>query len=95
MAADEIDVTSPGPMLGEIVCRGRLMDREGRRVAGFRQTTRVRRGSRVIELLIDLDIDRQPGSNPWDSYYAARFAWKDETADAASRRRPGEPADRA
>ena len=95
MAADEIAVTSAGPVLGEIVCRGRLMDREGRRVAGFRQTTRVWRGSRVIELLIELDIERQPGSNPWDSYYAARFAWKDETSDAASRRQPGEPADRA
>ena len=80
MAADQIEVTSSGPTLGEIACRGRLLDREGRRVAGFRQATRVRRGSRVIELSIELDIDRQPGGNPWDSYYAARFAWKDETS---------------
>jgi alpha-mannosidase len=80
MAAEQIEVTSPGPALGEIVCRGRLLDRDGRRLAGFRQTTRVRRGSRMIELLVELDVDRQPGSNPWDSYYAARFAWKDETA---------------
>ena len=80
MAADRIDVTSAGPALGEIVCRGRLLDREGRRVAGFRQTTRLWRGSRVIDLLIDLDVERQPGSNPWDSYYAVRFAWKDEAA---------------
>ena len=80
MAAEQIEVTSRGPLLGEIVCRGRLMDREACRVAGFRQTTRLRRGCRVIELLIELDIDRQPGSNPWDSYYAARFAWKDETS---------------
>ena len=34
----------------------------------------------MIELSIDLDIDRQPGANPWESYYAARFAWKDETS---------------
>ncbi|MFZ1934502.1 MAG: hypothetical protein WBL72_26945 [Thermoguttaceae bacterium] len=80
MAAERIEVTSSGPMLGEIVSRGRLLDREGCRVAGFRQTTRLRRGSRVIELSIDLDIDRQPGANPWESYYAARFAWKDETS---------------
>ena len=80
MAADELAVTSAGPVLGEIVSRGRLMDREGRRVAGFRQTTRARRGSRVIEIQIELDIERQPGANPWDSYYAARFAWKDEAA---------------
>jgi alpha-mannosidase len=81
MAADEIAVTSAGPVLGEIVCRGRLMDRVGHRVAGFRQTTRVWRGSRVIELEIELDVDRQPVGDPWDCYYAVRMAWKDETAD--------------
>lgn len=80
MAADEIVVTSKGPVLGEIVCRGRLMDRNGERVAGFRQTTRVWLGSRAVEMLIDLDVERQPGANPWESYYAARFAWKDEAA---------------
>jgi alpha-mannosidase len=80
MAADSLQVTSAGPVLGEMVSRGRLLDREGRRVAGFCQTTRVRRGSRVIEVEIELDTDRQPGPNPWDSYYAVRFAWKDETA---------------
>ena len=80
MAADELVVTSSGPVLGEIQSRGRLLDREGRRVAGFQQTTRVCRGSRVIELQIELDVERQPGPNPWDSYYAARFAWKDEAA---------------
>ena len=80
MAADEIVATSPGPVLGEIQSRGRLLDREGRRVAWFCQTTRAWRGSRIIEIQIELEIERQPGPNPWDSYYAARFAWKDETA---------------
>ena len=79
MAADRIDVTSAGPVLGEIVCHGKLIDRDGRRLAGFKQTTRAWRGSRAIELLIELDVDRLPGQNPWDSYYAVRFAWKDET----------------
>ncbi|MCE5268917.1 MAG: hypothetical protein LLG00_13650, partial [Planctomycetaceae bacterium] len=80
MAADDMAVTSAGPVLGEMVCRGRLLNRDGRRLAGFRQTTRLWRGSRVVELRIDLDIDRLPTTNPWDSYYAVRFAWKDETA---------------
>lgn len=81
MVADELRVTSPGPTFGEMVCHGRLLDREGQWLAGFRQTTRVWRGSPVIELLIELvDIERQPSVNPWDSYYAARFAWKDETS---------------
>jgi len=81
MAADQIAVTSPGPVVGEIVVRGRLMGRDGNRLARFTQTCRSRRGSPVLELQIDLDIDRQPGANPWDSYYAARFAWGDAAAD--------------
>jgi alpha-mannosidase len=80
MAADEIAVTSAGPVLGEMTVRGRLMDRQGVRVAGFRQTTRLWRGSRVIELAVDFDIDRLPEADPWDSYYAIRLAWKDPAA---------------
>ena len=81
MAADEIAVTSPGPLLGEIVCCGRLVDRNAQRVAGFTQTTRVRRGSRVVELILEVDADRLPRRDPWNSYYAARFAWSDATAN--------------
>ncbi|MBN1394313.1 MAG: hypothetical protein JW959_04770 [Pirellulales bacterium] len=79
MAAERIEVTSAGPLLAEIVCQGRLIDRDGRRLAGFKQTARARRGSRILELLIELDVDRLPDCDPWQSYYAARFAWKDET----------------
>jgi alpha-mannosidase len=81
MKADELTVTSSGPVLGEIVCRGRLVDRQVRRLAEFRQTTRVWRGSRVIEIEIELDIGQPPGPNPWNAYYAARFAWGDATAN--------------
>ncbi len=81
MAADEVLITSSGPVLGEVVSRGRLVDRSAGRLAGFTQTTRVHRGSRIIELLIELDIDRLPEQNPWQSYYAARFAWADATAN--------------
>ncbi len=81
MAADEIVVTSPGPVFGEIVCRGRLVDRQARRLAGYTQTTRVWRGSRLIELQIDLDVEQLPAADPWNSYYAARFAWGDATAN--------------
>jgi alpha-mannosidase len=80
MAADELAVVSSGPMLGEIRSRGRLMDREGRRLAGFQQTTRAWRGSRVIEIEIELDIQQEPSPNPWEAYYATRFAWKDAAA---------------
>jgi alpha-mannosidase len=81
MAAERIEVTAAGPLVGEIVCRGRLMDRQGHRVAGYRQTTRVVRGSRVVELEIEIDVERPPEADPWNSYYAARFAWSDSTAE--------------
>jgi alpha-mannosidase len=81
MAADDVSVTSAGRVLGEVVARGRLVDREAQRLGGFTQTTRVRRGSRIIELEIELDVGRQPGPGAWQSYYAARFAWSDATAN--------------
>jgi alpha-mannosidase len=80
MAADEITIASPGPVLGEVIVRGRLVDRHARRLSGFRQITRIWRGSRIIELEIELDPTETPEGDPWNSYYAARLAWADETA---------------
>ena len=80
MAADEVRIVSAGPVLGQVVSRGRLMSRDGVRLAGFQQTTRLWRGSRVIELLVELDPERLPQADPWNSYYAARFAWPDPAA---------------
>ncbi len=81
MAADEISARMLNPMVGMIVSRGRLVDRQGERVAQFVQTTIARRGSPVLELEIELDLKRLPDPNPWKSYFAVRFAWSDETAD--------------
>jgi alpha-mannosidase len=80
MAADEITIASPGPVLGEVLVRGRLVDRQGRRVAGFRQATRLWRASRIIELEIELEPDEPLGPDPWNSYYASRLAWADDSA---------------
>jgi alpha-mannosidase len=80
MSADEIRITSSGPVLGEIVSSGKISDRQGHRLAGFKQTARAWHGSRVLELEIELDIDRLPDQNPWNSYYACRFAWNDESS---------------
>lgn len=80
MAADEISVDA-GPLVGRIASRGRLLDRDGRPLAGFRQTMTARRGSRILELEMELDPQRQPDPDPWTSYYAVRFAWGDATAD--------------
>ena len=83
MAADEITPSMPAPMVGRVVSRGRLMDRDGSRLARFVQTMTARRGSPILELEIELEIERMPEGNPWNSYYAARLAWTDETADVS------------
>ena len=79
MAADEIRVLDGGPVVGQVLVRGRLVDRGGQLLAGFQQATRITSGSQVIELEIELDPQRQPDANPWNSYYAARFAWGQDT----------------
>lgn len=81
MAADEFKITSTGPIVGEITVDGRLMHRDGSRLANFTQVTRTRRGSRVVELEIKLDIEREVQDEPWRSYYCARFAWDSDSAE--------------
>jgi len=81
MAAEEIVITEAGPMVGEVVARGRLVDRRGQRLAGYEQVLRAWRGSRILEIEIELDVDRLPGGDPWRSYYGVRFAWSDPTVD--------------
>jgi len=81
MAADSIEVTSAGPALGEITSRGRLLKRDGTPLARFEQTLRLWKGSRVLLFDVTLDPQAEPRADPWNSYYAARFAWNDATAD--------------
>jgi alpha-mannosidase len=80
MAADAVEVTASGPAWSEAVSRGRLLDLEGRRLAGYEQRIRLSKGSRVVELEIELDMAEGLRADPWNSYYAARFAWGDEDA---------------
>ena len=78
MAADSIETTIATTTLGEIVTRGRLLDTSGNKLAGFVQTYRLWRGSRVLHLQIELDPVEEPRADPWNSYYCCRFAWSDE-----------------
>jgi alpha-mannosidase len=80
MRAEAVEITAACATMGEIVSRGVLLD-DGRRVAGFRQTTQVWSQSRVIRVEIELDGLEEPGADPWNSYCAARFAWPDPAAD--------------
>ncbi|MDD4268145.1 MAG: hypothetical protein GXY25_11715 [Pirellulaceae bacterium] len=81
MAADAIEVRSSGPLTAELFARGRLLDHEGQRVARFEQVLRARRGSRVLAIDLEIQPERIPEGDPWTTYYAARFAWSDASAD--------------
>jgi alpha-mannosidase len=81
MQAEEVLITRSSPSIGEIASRGGLVSAEGKRVAGYRQLARMRAASRVLELEIELDIDEEPRADPWNAYYAVRFAWPDETTE--------------
>jgi alpha-mannosidase len=81
MAADSVETTICTPTLGEVVTRGRLLDQHGKTLAGFAQTYRLWRGSRVLSVEVELDPQEEPRMDPWNSYYCARFAWPNETAE--------------
>ncbi|HEY5315654.1 MAG TPA: hypothetical protein VIK18_24200, partial [Pirellulales bacterium] len=81
MAAEKIEVTAAGTAFGEITSRGRLLDPEGRTLAAFVQRLQIWRGIRLVRLEVELDVREEPRADPWNSYYAARFAWADETAE--------------
>jgi len=81
MAADSVEVTASSAALGEITTSGRLLDRQGNVLATYRQRYQLWRGSRVLRLDIQIDPRQQPGADPWNSYYACRFAWADSAAD--------------
>jgi alpha-mannosidase len=81
MAADQITVVEQGPIVGRIEVRGRIVSREGDVLANYVQATQLQRGSRVLQIEIDLDVLREPKADPWGSYYAARFAWTDDAAE--------------
>src|SRR5438094_7482784 len=64
MAADSVETTIATTTLGEIVTRGRLLDANGKKVAGFVQPYRLWRGSRVLHLQVELDEIEEPRADP-------------------------------
>ena len=81
MQAESIAVTCCTSSVGEITSRGSLVDGAGRRLAGFVQRTQVWQGGRVARIEVELDPAEELRADPWNSYYAARFAWSDSAAD--------------
>jgi alpha-mannosidase len=81
MVAESIEVTSAGLLFGEITSRGQLLDAAGKRLAGFVQRAQVTLGSRVVGLEIELDTAEPLATDPWNSYFACRYAWADRSAE--------------
>ncbi|QDT26851.1 hypothetical protein Enr10x_21620 [Gimesia panareensis] len=77
----QAELTCAGPGMGEIVTTGELYDQvSGNALATFRQTFQLWRGRPILDLKIELNAQVKPEGNPWDHYYASRFAWGDSTA---------------
>ena len=81
MQAERVEITATSPAYGEITSVGALVDAAGSALARFRQTTGVWAGSRLIHVDVELSDVEEPRADPWNSYYAARFAWPDESAE--------------
>ena len=76
-----IEVLSRGPWLGEVRTHGEIVDQKTNSVmASFRQTFRLWRGRRVLEVEIELDSVKMPDGDPWSNYFGVRWAWLDSTA---------------
>lgn len=80
MAADSVQITANTPAMAEITVAGRMVMRNGDTVATYRQQFQVWRGTRILHLGIEIEPHVLPADDPWDSYYASRFAWPSEAA---------------
>ena len=81
MVADSVAATIASTALGEFVVKGKLVAEKKIVLAEFKMTYRLWRGSRVAEIDVEIDPQRDLLSDPWNSYFGIRFAWNDESAD--------------
>ncbi len=76
-----IEVISRGPYYGEVRTAGDIVDQKMNAVlATFRQTFRLWRGRRILDIDIELDNVKMPDGDPWSNYFGVRWAWADTTA---------------
>ena len=75
------EVTRSGTACGEIVTFGEIVDQvKSEKLASFRQTVRVWRACSILEIEMELSDVKQLEGDPWNNYFASRFAWNDSTA---------------
>ena len=75
------EVVRSGTACGEVVTFGDIIDQvKSEKLASFRQTVRVWRASSILEIEIELTDVKQTDGDPWNNYFASRFAWNDSSA---------------
>ncbi len=75
------EITARSPVRGEITTTGEIVDQaNGERLATFRQVTRVWRARPIVEIEVELSDLKIPDGDPWNNYFASRFAWSDSTS---------------
>lgn len=77
MIAESVEVTSAGPPYGEITSRGRIVDSDDATLARFEQRVGLVTGAAMVTVDVTLDTDDELSDDPWNAYFAARFAWPD------------------
>lgn len=81
MVGESLKVIRADSLVGCLETRGRLVDEQQKTLARFTQAFRLARGSRVLEIEIELQPEVLPDGEPWDNYYASRVAWSNEACD--------------
>lgn len=75
------EVVRNGTACGEIVTFGEIVDQlKSQPLASYRQTVRVWRACQTVDIEIELTDVVMPDGDPWNNYFASRFAWNDSTA---------------
>ncbi|WP_373649919.1 hypothetical protein [Schlesneria sp. DSM 10557] len=75
------EVVRSGTACGEIVTFGEIIDQaKSQRLAAYRQTVRVWRTRPTVDIEVELTDVVMPEGDPWNNYFASRFAWSDSTA---------------
>ncbi len=81
MIADSTQLRDEDSLAGQFASQGRLVDASGQTLCAFSQTVRLPQTSRTIEIECTLSPEKLPTGDPWENYYALRFAWSDPAAD--------------
>jgi alpha-mannosidase len=75
------EISARGQVRGELTTSGEIIDQtNGERLASFRQSIRVWRARPIVEIDIELGDVKTIDGDPWNNYFASRFAWSDITS---------------